>query len=97
MIYLKTYENYHNDKYNVGDYIFSSIGLYDIEEKGVCYINNKLMLKIIKLDECNDDSYLCQTITDSKFWIKNYHIIGIPNKDEIEEYELKKEAYKYNI
>lgn len=93
MKYIKTYEYLNEEsKYKVDDYII-------LRNRG---LKDPCGQILETRDDKYTDSYLVEFLTiDRKFimdlWFQENHILRNANQEEIDDFESKKEAIKYNL
>jgi len=103
MKYIKTYEeNKKYPKYNVGDYVLLSIK--KIDKNNIKYGNDDpisipddSLAQIVGIDFNVDYPYTSKFYNNREFDLKPNEIIRLLTPEEIEEFEMKKEANKYNL
>jgi len=101
MKHLKLYENF--ETYKVDDYVLlTDLNFKDKNGKWVKLLENlnETKGKILKIEivntEKNDNTYFI-SLMKHFLWVNTSNIIRKLTPEEIEEYELKKEAEKYNL
>ena len=103
MKYIKTYEeNKKFPKYNIGNYVLLSIK--KINKNNIQYGNNDpisipddSLAQIIGININDDYPYTSKFYNDREFDLKPNEIIRLLIPEEIEEFEMKKAANKYNL
>lgn len=102
MKYLKRFEN-EEYEYNVGDIVQVKIADYDLNNDIMLIVNNNAG-QIINIDDNNHPfiykiDYV-ETFPNSDFSninVKSSEILRYSTQEEIDEFEIKKNARKYNL
>ena len=94
-------ENIENINYNVNDYVLIStkdLTNDDINKIKMSYNTDYITGKIIKISNLNGaNTYKCEFIYGTTFHMYRYELLRKLTPKEIEQYELEKSTYIFNI
>jgi len=96
MKHLKAFEN-KKQKYNLNDYVF--LDMKKLKENGMS--NNLIDSPFAMIDYVHDDTmlypYIVTTNRNKKIAINTNEIIRLMTPEEIEQYKLDNNIFKYNL